>query len=112
MLWCLRQAFTAEESKNIVLTWKGKQLFDVTSCKSLGIGVDLAGNISSRGQKIIFTDRIWQVHFQAVTQETLENLTRAEERGEREQDVQNVMPEPQKDGSKDGSKGLRIILKA
>jgi hypothetical protein len=107
-VWCSRQGYTAEQTKNTILTWRGKRLFDVTSCKSLGIGVDSAGNIVLRGEKDVFGDENRQVHFEAMTEEMFENSKRAKERGEREEEIQAVAPEPQKEESE----GLRIILKA
>ncbi|KAI5290571.1 hypothetical protein KEM54_001149 [Ascosphaera aggregata] len=35
--WCGRQQFTPEETANIFLTWKDKRVFDVTTCRALGI---------------------------------------------------------------------------
>ncbi|KAI9814118.1 MAG: hypothetical protein M1832_006006 [Thelocarpon impressellum] len=41
LAWCHKQAFSAEVSDTVFLTWKGKRLFDLTPCKSLGgAGVD------------------------------------------------------------------------
>ncbi|RAL08706.1 small ubiquitin-related modifier domain-containing protein [Aspergillus homomorphus CBS 101889] len=38
LAWFNRQALPKELQSSIFLTWKGKRLFDVTTCRSLGIG--------------------------------------------------------------------------
>ncbi|KAJ5946990.1 hypothetical protein N7466_000005 [Penicillium verhagenii] len=35
--WCKRQGFTTGTQSSVYLTWKGRRLFDVTTCRSLGI---------------------------------------------------------------------------
>ncbi|KNG86041.1 hypothetical protein ANOM_005804 [Aspergillus nomiae NRRL 13137] len=39
LAWCNRQSIPKEMQSSILLTWKGRRLFDVTTCRSLGIGV-------------------------------------------------------------------------
>ncbi|PGH32315.1 hypothetical protein GX50_04910 [[Emmonsia] crescens] len=35
--WCSRQGFSDDMTTSVFLTWKGRRLFDVTTCKSLGV---------------------------------------------------------------------------
>ncbi|OAX77519.1 hypothetical protein ACJ72_08182 [Emergomyces africanus] len=35
--WCGRQGFSDDMTASVFLTWKGRRLFDVTTCKSLGV---------------------------------------------------------------------------
>lgn len=37
LAWCKRQNFPVEKQSSVILTWKGRRLFDVTTCRSLGI---------------------------------------------------------------------------
>ncbi|GKZ40163.1 hypothetical protein AbraIFM66950_002731, partial [Aspergillus brasiliensis] len=37
LAWCNRQHFNKEMQDSVFLTWKGKRLFDVTTCRSLGV---------------------------------------------------------------------------
>lgn len=37
LAWCKRQNLPAEMQSSVILTWKGRKLFDVTTCRSLGI---------------------------------------------------------------------------
>ena len=71
--WCLKQGFAQDFMSNVVLTWRGKRLFDVTTCKSLGIAVDQDGNVLTKGQKDIVGDEDRQVHMEAMTEGMLEN---------------------------------------
>lgn len=40
LAWCKRQSFTEDMQSSVYLTWKGRRLFDVTTCKSLGLNMD------------------------------------------------------------------------
>ena len=111
--WCQRQKFTPDTIATVFLTWRGKRLFDVTTCKSLGIGVDSNGNIVMKGQKDILGEEERQIHMEAMTEAILEEyqkMKRGEVEGENNQGSgahEEVAPaaetkEPQ----------VRIILKA
>ncbi|KAI9766538.1 MAG: hypothetical protein M1840_006496 [Geoglossum simile] len=66
--WCDRQGFNAEEKASVFLTWKGKRVFDVTTCKSLGISADAEGNVAWRGHEDgLGGDN--RVHMEAMTEE-------------------------------------------
>ncbi|KAL2007132.1 hypothetical protein VTN00DRAFT_8570 [Thermoascus crustaceus] len=39
LAWCRRQGFGEEMTSSVFLTWKGRRLFDVTTCRSLGIHI-------------------------------------------------------------------------
>lgn len=41
--WCQRQDFVADFADTVILTWRGIRVFDVASCKSLGIELDMNG---------------------------------------------------------------------
>ncbi|KAJ6137634.1 hypothetical protein N7471_004120 [Penicillium samsonianum] len=68
LAWCERQNFDPQIQASIYLTWKGRRLFDVTTCRSLGIntgknsaaipGID---DDSFAGQKEL------RIHMEAVT---------------------------------------------
>jgi hypothetical protein len=66
--WCDRQGFSAEEKAAVFLTWKGKRVFDVTTCKSLGISADAEGNVAWKGHEDgLGGDN--RVHMEAMTEE-------------------------------------------
>lgn len=72
LAWCHRQGFSEEFVPSVFLTWRGRRLFDVTTCKSLGIGVDEYGNILLKGQKDITGEEDRQIHMEAMTAEILD----------------------------------------
>ncbi|KAL9096231.1 MAG: hypothetical protein Q9165_001754 [Trypethelium subeluteriae] len=83
--WCSRQRFPPPINEaDVFLTWRGRRIFDVTSCKSLGIAVDAFGTIFIPGQKKGLSDRegfkdddgdgAVKVHLEAVTEEIVELL--------------------------------------
>ncbi|KAL9043140.1 MAG: hypothetical protein Q9180_000076 [Flavoplaca navasiana] len=77
LTWCHRQHFEPDTTEAVFLTWKGKRLFDVTTCKSLGIGVDSQGHIVTKGQGDILGDEEEQIHMEAMTEKILEDDQRA-----------------------------------
>ncbi|KAI9755140.1 MAG: pre-rRNA-processing protein pno1 [Chaenotheca gracillima] len=66
LAWCARQGFEEEETKTVFLTWRGKRLFDVTTCKGLGIEVDADGDLLVRGKKDPRADGR-KIHMEAMT---------------------------------------------
>lgn len=110
-VWCQKQNFTPDFAQKIILTWKGKRLFDVTSCRSLGIGVDVDGNIVMKGEKDVFGEENRQIQMEAMTMEMLEEQKKAKERLERKEEMQEAPEERPADQPKQESQ-IRIILKA
>ena len=110
-VWCQRQDLTPEAAQKVILTWRGKRLFDVTSCRSLGIGVDADGNIVMKGEKDVFGEENRQIQMEAMTLDTLEEQKRAKERLERNEEAQDAPEEPLVEQPKVESQ-IRIILKA
>ncbi|MCJ1281956.1 hypothetical protein MMC26_001279 [Xylographa opegraphella] len=112
--WCQRQQFTTEATQNVILTWRGKRLFDVSSCKSIGIGVDSEGNIVMKGEKDIFGEADRQIHLEAMTEETLRVLKKAKEHAEAEGIMEDAIDEIEEPAPNQPNQEqqIRIILKA
>jgi hypothetical protein len=67
LAWCNRQNFAPEIQSSIYLTWKGRRLFDVTTCRSLGIRAE-SGSMATLGIDDPFSDeQELQIHMEAVT---------------------------------------------
>ena len=75
--WCQRQGFNAEATASIFLTWRGKRLFDVTTCRGLGIGVDTDGNVVLNGERDVLDEENRQIHMEAMTEELLDEHKKA-----------------------------------
>lgn len=107
--WCLKQGFTEEATATVFLTWRGKRLFDVTTCKSLGIGVDADGNVAMKGEKDVLGEENRQIHMEAMTNEIMESYKKArngptpEEAEQRDEEVDEPPKQP---------KGTKIILRS
>ncbi|KAI9787861.1 MAG: hypothetical protein M1816_007428 [Peltula sp. TS41687] len=82
LAWCKRQpTFDQDTTDSVFLTWRGKRLFDVTTCKSLGIGVDVDGNIVTKGEKAdALGDENKQIHMEAMTQEIFDEVRKARQK--------------------------------
>lgn len=106
LAWAQRQQFTPDFTETICLTWRGQRLFDVTSCKSLGISVDPHGNVMEKGD--IFGEMDGKVHLEAMTPEILEAYKKAKNR-ETVGEERNVEETPL--GEKK-EPGIKIICKA
>ena len=111
--WCHRQEFDVEITSSIILTWRGRRLYDVTTCRSLGIGVDADGNVLLKGEKDVLGEADRQIHMEAMTEKVFEEKKRMKDRERSptivEQDTQEVEvvnSEPKQE------KQVRIILKA
>lgn len=104
--WAQRQRFTPEFTETIFLTWRGQRLFDVTSCKSLGISVDPSGNIRGKGD--IFGEMNGKIHIEAMTPGILEAYKKARHREIAvEEDKEPEVPVVEKK-----EPGVKIIVKA
>ncbi len=109
--WCQRQGFTLDFMNSVFLTWRGKRLFDVTTCKSLGIAVDQDGNVLTKGQRDILGEEDRQIHMEAMTEETLEEYKKekkhaAGEDSAEDHDNDEAVAQPKQEAQ------VRIILKA
>ena len=78
--WCQKQQFSPEFTNTIILVWRGKRLFDITSCRSLGIGVDGNGNIVTQGKRDILGEENGKIHMEAMTEEMFDEQKKAKAR--------------------------------
>ncbi|KAK4690952.1 hypothetical protein P7C71_g5943, partial [Lecanoromycetidae sp. Uapishka_2] len=104
--WAQRQGFSPEFIDTIFLTWRGKRLFDVTSCKSLGLSVDSTGNIREKDN--IFSDMDGKIHLEVMTADSFEAHKKARNReviGEEEKEEEATVVTKKEPG-------IRIICKA
>ena len=109
LAWAERQGFSKDFAESIFLTWKGKRLFDVTSCKSLGISVDAGGFIAYKGD-VLGVDE-GRLHLEAMTPKIFKRFKRAKEDEQTGEENEGAADEasfhvPPKAGTQ-----VRIILK-
>lgn len=111
LAWCSRNQFTEDMTGSIFLTWRGKRLFDVTSCKSLGIAVDKEGRVMAKGQEDILADEERKIHMEAMTEDIYEEYQKAKRRAteQQDEDKEEEQGPPQQ---KPPEVQVRLILKA
>jgi len=120
-VWCKRQEFSKETSDQVFLIHKMRRVYDVTTCRSLGLSVAADGQtIVMKGAEMM--DGVDQVHLEAVTDQAFAELKAAKERDEKKRSgLLNAMDEIQAVASGDmqelaepevEEKLTRILLKA
>lgn len=112
LAWCDRQGFTAEAAATVFLTWRGKRLFDVTTCKSLGIGVSAEGTIVMKGEKDLLGEEERQIHMEAMTEEILEDFKKSKRRAIDAEDTEESARQGSEQAERPPEEQVRIILKA
>ncbi|OCL06548.1 hypothetical protein AOQ84DRAFT_440760 [Glonium stellatum] len=96
--WCSRQNFSEDMADSVFFTYRNRRLWDVTTCKSLGIEVDSSGNIRQKDDLDLYSENDGRIHLEAVTMETWEDNKRragkahTEEPEEEEQDIFEYEP--------------------
>ncbi|RAH83419.1 hypothetical protein BO86DRAFT_455187 [Aspergillus japonicus CBS 114.51] len=73
LAWLKRQDLPKGLESSIFLTWKGKRLFDVTTCRSLGIGPKgrrALGSVACDSLRSDSSDL--QIHMEAATEDSLD----------------------------------------
>jgi hypothetical protein len=66
LAWCNRQNFDPEIQSSIYLTWKGRRVFDVTTCRSLGVHAGRNHLPSSMDEDLIVGYPELHIHMEAV----------------------------------------------
>ena len=100
--WCSRQQFTPAKAATVFLTWKGKRVFDVTTCQSLGI--DTLEDDEDPFDDSSHDSNNYKVHMEAFTEELFEEQKSLEQAAERADDGD------EEDNSEEPEKLVRIIL--
>ncbi|KAF2842726.1 hypothetical protein M501DRAFT_1012126 [Patellaria atrata CBS 101060] len=112
--WCDRQGFSQEMADSVFLTWKNRRLFDVGSCKSLGIQVDAFGSLSLNGGRDFLEEDDNKICVEAVTPAIYAENKRAAELA-----IQRLEEAPQEAEEEEvvvveevKPKGIRLYLKS
>ena len=108
LAWAKRQSFITDFTDTVFLTWRGKRVFDVTTCRSLGITVDAIGRVSTKGGS--WEEEEGQIHMEAMTAKILEAYKKAKRNDATGQEDVAAQEEPV--AVQDFETQVRIILKA
>lgn len=110
--WCKREGLPTEECASIFLTFRGRRLYDSTTCKSLGIAVDEDGEIIMRSSKSRGADGLCEgkIHMEVCNPEIFEEMKR-EAAQKLKPNVQEEEPTPAQE-KKVEEKLVKLVLKA
>lgn len=75
LAWCRRQGFTEGMQSSVFLIWKGRRLFDVTTCKSLGVNL-VDKSADSFAHSSFDDEKTKRIHMEAVTEDVLASKRR------------------------------------
>ena len=109
LAWVNYQSSSNPMVDQILLTWRGKRIFDVTSCKSLGLKVNAEGRIASLEDP---TGDERQIHMVAMTVEQYNLRRKAKDDPELEQIDRNDLSQETQEKPPQPDPEIRIILKA
>ena len=110
LAWADRQHFSGDFVENVFLTWRGKRLFDVTTCKSLGVAVDLEGRVLAKDD--VLGDDEGRIHMEAMTLEILEARRKAKTKEAARAEDHAAAFEIQRPAEEKPEDQVRIILMA
>lgn len=116
--WCDKQVLDGQPvsdslKSQIFLTWRGNKVFDVTSCKAMGLNVDAQGRVRSEGEGV---DTDGRIHLEAWTDEIFDKYKKQKE-AERRRRALNPLeeeeePDPEEPEAKEEPERVKIILKS
>jgi hypothetical protein len=78
LAWCKRQGFNESFTDNVFLIHRMRKVYDVTTCKSLGLETDAEGNITMKGAE--GKEGCDQVALEAVTQDIYDRMLAEKDR--------------------------------
>ena len=82
--WCQKQGFSKEYAEGVFFVHRTRRVYDVTTCRSLGLNVDEFGNVTMRGAE--GKEDVDKVHLEAVTEDVFQQMKEAKEREAQGQD--------------------------
>jgi hypothetical protein len=80
LAWCGRQGFDQAFTDNVFLVHRMRKVYDVTTCRSLGLETDADGNITMKGAE--GKEGVDQVALEAVTQDIYDRMLADKERAD------------------------------
>ena len=112
--WCMKQGLDTETTASVFLTYKGVRLYDVSTCKSLGLGVDRSGILTHHGKRQSLTEEEQKVHLEIWTEDSWTEHVREKERSDRRETANSAdaMGGLDDGGSQDKIGQIRILLKS
>jgi hypothetical protein len=114
-VWCAKQNFSGEFAARVFLTHRGIRLYNLTTCRSLGLEADSTGRVTRTDDRTL--EGVDSVHIEAMTQELFDKMKVAkalqaqEAQEETEEDTAPGADESVPDAPP-GEKYVRIVVRA
>jgi hypothetical protein len=108
LAWCQKQGFDEKLTANVFFTYRGLRVFDVASCKSLGVQLDHRGNpVFGFSKNPELADKLVLT---ATTQEIIDAEKKAaeEQKQKQEEEAEGIYTAPEEPKVKE----IKIFLKA
>ncbi|GME28417.1 Small ubiquitin-related modifier SUMO [Neofusicoccum parvum] len=103
--WCKRQGFNEEMTDSVFFTFKGRRLFDVATCTSLGLVADGFGNVYMKDNRE-WDENDGRITVEAVTLDIYNEDMREMKRQREVEPAPEPEPEPEPE-----PKRIKIIIK-
>jgi hypothetical protein len=71
-VWCTKQNFSKEFAARVFLTHRGIRLYNLTTCRSLGLEADSSGRVTRTDDRTL--EGVDSVHIEAMTQELFDKM--------------------------------------
>lgn len=111
--YCKKQGWTPAYMDTVYLTYRGRRVYDVSTCRSLGLDVDMDGKVTMKG--VDGFDDLDRVHLEAVTEGLMESLKAEKAQQEREEQQRKLREEAEEEfvvQDPEPEVLIRIVLKA
>lgn len=120
LAWCGRQGFSEVLTRGVFLVYKMRKLYDVTTCKSLGMKFDAEGRLVGESGRSVFdsSDDDGRIHVQAVTEDLFAQMKAGRRAGARAPPAGTQHPDednadtPTAEADAASEELIRVVLKA
>lgn len=109
LAWCAKQGFDEQTTASVFLTYRRRRLFDLTTCRSLGVRVNELGEVYIKGQDQFPGDENAQLHMEVVTPQMFDEDKKAREQKAKSPEVEAQTADEE---VSQPSAGTKIVLKA
>lgn len=109
LAWCAKQGFDEQTTTSVFMTYRRRRLFDLTTCRSLGVRVNELGEVYIKGQDQFPGDENAQLHMEVVTQQMFDDDKKAREQKAKSPEIEAQTADEEVSQPLAGTK---IVLKA
>lgn len=108
--WCQKQGFSKEYAESVFFIHRMRRVYDVTTCRSLGLEADEFGHVTMRGAE--GKEGVEKVHLEAVTEEVFKEMKENKEKEAQARSGDVPAVEENEGESAQEESLIRLVLKA